>query len=159
MTTPWKTAEDAFWTWLAGAVSLPATLKTYRSHEGKGLPFVDNPEAFASAAHMPALWLSLTNIEAENQGPSSVLDYYAFRGGLAWNVPQDARSRDTFEALVNDIRSAILGAMTAGVDEIAVSELSDETLRTVTPPKTYAPVLGYVWEFRLRFGYAVHHAP
>lgn len=159
MSTPWKTAEDAFWDWLATAVTLPATLKIYRSHQGKGLPFLNDPDAFATPAAMPGIWLSLVEIEPEIQGPTSQLDYLIFNGGLAFNVPADTTTRDTFESLVNDVRNAILGAMTANVDEIDVSELTRERIRAVTPPGKFAPVIGYVWEFRLRFGYTAHHTP
>lgn len=159
MSTPWKTAEDAFWDWLAVEVRLPSTLKIYRSHQGKGLPFLDDVTAFSTATAMPGMWLSLVEIEPEIQGPTSQLDYLVFRGGLAMNVPADDTTRDTFETLINDVREAILGGITAGVDEIDVSELTQEKIRAVTPPGKYAPVIGYVWEFRLRFGYTAHHTP
>lgn len=159
MSTPWKDAEDAFWTWLATAARLPTDLKIYKSHEGKGLPFFETPELFKNPAAMPAAWLNLTKPEPEIQGAGSVLDYTNYTGGLAYNVPPDATSRDTFEALVTDIRNAILGSMTAGVDEIDVHELTDESVRVIVPPGKFAPVLGYVWEFRLRFGYTAHHTP
>lgn len=164
MTTPFKDVENALWAWLPGAVAAqggtwPADIKVFKSHEGRGLPFAEGPEAFTEPAHMPAAWLQLRRIEATNDGPNSVLDYYVFAGGLAMRADQAAPIRDTFEALVAATRGAILGALLPGVDEIGVSELTDERLDAVTPPRTFSPVIGYVWTFTLKVGGYAHHTP
>ena len=159
MTTPWKTVEDGFWTWLAATVTLPPALKVYRSHEGRELKFAESPESFADPALMPAIWLRLTALDAENEGENAILDHLRFEGGLAWHVAADARTRDVFEALVADIRAAILSRLLPdSAGGAFVRELHDERVRTIAPSFGGA-VQGYVWTFRLRLAGAAHHFP
>lgn len=158
MATPIKDVEDAFWDWLPTAVTLPATLKIKRSHLGESLAFAADDKAFQDPAQMPAMWLVPTEAESEFAGQNAVIYRFRFEGGLAMNVPADARARDTFEALVAAIQRAIHGRMIAEVPTVHVHELDRE--RLVVHKASFAgAVLGYVWTFRLTMGQVTVHFP
>lgn len=159
MSTPWKTVEDGFWTWIQGAVTLPAGLHIFRSHEGRELAFADSFEKFRDPAHMPAMWLRLVGIDAENEGENTILDHLRFEGGIAMNVAPDATSRDVFEAVVADVRAAILGdLLSASPGGVFSRELTNERVRLIAPSFGGA-AQGYVWHFALRLSGASHVAP
>lgn len=161
MSTPWKDAEDAFWQFLAdddalGADATFLALHQYRSHQGRGLPFADSQAAFKDPTLTPALWLRLVGIDSDISTPRATLCMFDFEGGLAYALPSDATSRDTFEGVVEAIRGAILRRMTADAEGISVHALTNERIIEVTPPGAFAPIIGHVWTFRLRLGFEAY---
>lgn len=162
MTTPFKDIEDRFWTWLNAELSANAsylTLKRFKSHEGRGLPFLDGPGPFTDPALVPAIFLSFERPNAEVNGDNTVLDSLYYRFGVAWKADAADPKRDAFEALVVAIRNAILEDLTSDETAISISEMTDERITAVTPPRQFAPVIGYLWTASLRLGYQPHHLP
>lgn len=162
MTTPFKDIEDRFWTWLDAELAANAsylTLKRFKSHEGRGLPFLDGTGPFTDPALVPAIFLHFERPEAEVNGDNTILDSLYFQFGVAWHADAANPKRDTFESLVVAIRDAILENLTAGAPAISISALTGERVTTVTPPRASAPVIGYLWTASLRLGYQPHHLP
>lgn len=159
MATPVKDMEAAFWTWLAGVVTLPADLKIKRSYLGEALSFAADNAAFQDPAQMPAMWLVPGDLQIEDVNQNGAMLRTVFAGGLAMAADQAAPVRDTFEALVWAIRRAILGRLprdqVAGLD---IYSLGKEKL--VAHRASFAgAVLGYVWTFELMLGQDLVHFP
>jgi len=109
MSTPWKDAEVALWSWLQGDAGYSALgLHEFRDYLGQALP-MDRQTLF-SASDLPAVYVELRGkVQLTKIAENSLHDSVPLRIGVVHAVNPANPVRDTHEAAVALIRKRLFG--------------------------------------------------